>query len=98
MSPQVVLVRLHIHIYIYRSDDLYADYRVVLVIVIDLLKKSYKTAFRLASFPGSRVGEEESCAHMHQVDLVTCILLRYTKLTEISVHLPKGHTAELYCL
>ena len=39
----------------------------------------------LASFPGSCVGEEERepgkhCSRMHQVPLVTCILLRYTKI------------------
>ena len=41
---------------------------------------------RLASFPGSCAGEEEKepgthCSRMRQVPLVTCILLRYTKIT-----------------
>ena len=31
-----------------------------------------------------------------QVSLVTCILLRYTKITANSVYLLEGHTAELY--
>ena len=40
---------------------------------------------RVASFPSSCVGEEERepsthCLRMHQVPLVTCILLRYTKV------------------
>ena len=40
---------------------------------------------RLASFPGSCVGEEERepgthCSRMRQVPMVTCILLRYTGL------------------
>ena len=39
----------------------------------------------LASFSGSRAGEEERepgahCSRMRQVPLVTCILLRYTKI------------------
>ena len=39
----------------------------------------------LASFPGSRAGEEERepgthCSCMRQVHLVTCILLHYTKV------------------
>ena len=42
--------------------------------------------FLLASFPGSCVGEEERepgthCLRMRQVSLVTCILLRCTKIT-----------------
>ena len=46
--------------------------------------KVYLSYMGLASFPGSRVGEEEKepgthCSRMHQVPLVTCILLRYTK-------------------
>ena len=58
-------------------------------------------SFTLASFPGSRAGEEERepgthCSRMCQVHLVTCILLRYTK---INFCLPaEGHTAELYFL
>ena len=40
----------------------------------------------LASFPGSCAGEEERepgthCSRMRQVPLVTCLLLRYTKIT-----------------
>ena len=35
---------------------------------------------------------------MYQVPLVTCILLRYTKITVNSVYLLKGHTAWLYSL
>jgi len=54
----------------------------------------------LASFPGSRVGEEERepGTHMRQVPLVTCILLCYTKITVNSVYLLKGRTAWLYSL
>ena len=52
----------------------------------------------LASFPGSRAGEEERepgthCSRMRQVPLVTCILLRCTKITVNSAYLLKGHTA-----
>ena len=55
----------------------------------------------LASFPGSRAWEEERepgthCSRMRQVPLVTCILLRYTKITVTSVYLQKGSTAWLY--
>ena len=55
----------------------------------------------LASFPGSRVREEERepgthCLRMRQVPLVTCILLRCTKITINSVYLLKGRTAWLY--
>ena len=52
----------------------------------------------LASFPGSCVEEEERepgthCSHMRQVPLVTCILLRYTKIT-VNFCLPaEGRTA-----
>ena len=41
---------------------------------------------RLASFPGSRATRDEErepgthCSRMRQVPLVTCILLRYTKI------------------
>ena len=60
----------------------------------------------LASFPGSCAGEEERepgthCSRMRQVPLVTCILLRYTKITvnfclpaerpHCIVTLPVGH-------
>ena len=60
----------------------------------------------LASFPGSCAGEEErepgtQCSRMRQVPLVTCILLRYTKITvtfclpperpHCMVILPVGH-------
>ena len=60
----------------------------------------------LASFPGSCAGEEERepgthCSRMRQVPLVTCILLRYTKITvnfclpperpHCMVILPVGH-------
>ena len=53
---------------------------------------------RLASFPGSRAGEEERepgthCSRMCQVPLVTCILLCCTKITVNSAYLLKGHTA-----
>ena len=65
----------------------------------------------VASFPGSRAGEEERepghryktrvlylwpgthCSRMRQVPLVTCILLRCTKITVNSSYLLKGHTA-----
>ena len=52
---------------------------------------------QLAPFPGSRAGEEERelgthCSRMHQVPLVTCILLRYTKVNGNFV--VKSHTAE----
>ena len=52
----------------------------------------------IASFPGSRAGEEERepgthCSRMRQVPLVTCILLRCTKITVNSSYLLKGHTA-----
>ena len=55
----------------------------------------------LASFPGSRAGEEERepgthCSRMRQVPLVTCTLLRCTKITVNSAYLLKGHTAWLY--
>ena len=41
--------------------------------------------YAIASFPGSCAGEEERepgthCSRMHQVPLVTCILLHYTKI------------------
>ena len=56
----------------------------------------------VALFPGSRVGKEREpgthCWHMCQVPLVTCILLRYTKITVNSVYLVKGRTAWLYSL
>ena len=60
----------------------------------------------LASFPGSCAGEEERepgihCSRMRQVPLVTCTLLRYTKITvnfclppersHCMVILPVGH-------
>ena len=56
---------------------------------------------RLASFSGSRAGEEERepgthCSRMHQVPLATCILLRCTKFTINSAYLLKGRTAWLY--
>ena len=62
-----------------------------------------KSCCTLASFPGSCVGEEERepgthCSHMCQVPLVTCIILRYTKITANSVYLLKGSTAWLYSL
>ena len=47
------------------------------------------TSYNLASFPGSRAGEEERepgthCLHMRQVPLVTCMhTTRYTKLRSI---------------
>ena len=61
---------------------------------------------QIASFPGSCAGEEERepgthCSRMRQVPLVTCILLRYTKITvnfclpperpHCMVILPVGH-------
>ena len=64
------------------------------------------TGVVVASFPGSCVGEEERepgthCSRMRQVPLVTCILLRYTKITvnfclpperpHCMVILPVGH-------
>ena len=56
---------------------------------------------QVASFPGSRAGEEERepgthCSRMRQVPLVTCILLRYTKITVNSAYPLKGCTAWLY--
>ena len=44
------------------------------------------SGFMVTSFPGSCAGEEERepgthCSRMRQVPLVTCILLRYTKIT-----------------
>ena len=59
--------------------------------------------YYIASFPGSCAGEEERepgthCLHMRQVPLVTCILLRYTKIT-VNFCLPvEGRTAWLYSL
>ena len=46
----------------------------------------WEVSHALALFPGYCVGEEESepgtyCSHMCQVLFVTCILLRYTKIT-----------------
>ena len=35
------------------------------------------------------------CLHMHQVPLLTCILLCYTKVIVNSVYLLKGHTVHL---
>ena len=57
----------------------------------------------LASFPGSRAGEEERepgthCSHMRQVPLVTCILLRYTKITVNSVYLLKGRVMSKFAI
>ena len=51
----------------------------------------------LALFPGSRVGEEERepgthCSHMRQVPLVTCILLRYTKIMVNFAYLLKDYS------
>ena len=68
-----------------------------------LQKLVYSSALHLASFPGSCAGEEERepgthCLCMHQVPLVTCILLCYTKITVNSVHLLEDHTAWLYSL
>ena len=56
------------------------------------------THTHIASFPGSCAGEEERepgthCSRMRQVPLVTCILLRYTKIT-VNFCLPaEGRTA-----
>ena len=59
---------------------------------------------RLASFPGSCAGEEERepgthCSCMRQVPLVTCILLRYTKIM-VNFCLPpeRSHCMDLYSL
>ena len=54
-------------------------------------------SYSVASFPGSRAGEEERepsthCLRMRQVPLVTCILLCCTKITVNSAYLLKGHT------
>ena len=79
----------------------------------DKLSMKYPTLFQgigklkdVASFPGSCAGEEERepgthCSRMRQVPLVTCILLRYTKITvnfclppersHCMVILPVGH-------
>ena len=59
---------------------------------------SFPSSNVLASFPGSRAGEEERepgthCSRMRQVPLVICILLRCTKITVNSAYLLKGHTA-----
>ena len=60
-----------------------------------------QAGYKVASFPGSRAWEEERepgihCSRMRQVPLVTCILLRYTKITVTSVYLQKGSTAWFY--
>ena len=57
----------------------------------------------LASIPGYCMGEEERepgthHSRMHQVSLVTCLLLRYTKISGNFCLAAEGHTAELYCL
>ena len=76
-----------IRVYIGESND----YRIHHIIDV----RSY---WHLASFPGSCAGEEERepgthCSRMHQVPLVTCILLRYTKIT-VNCCLPaEGRTA-----
>ena len=49
------------------------------------------SGLNLASFPGSRVEEEERepgthCSHMHQVILITCILLCYIKTRYTHAH------------
>ena len=53
---------------------------------IRIVMGPYKVCLYLPSFPGSRAGEEERepgthCSRMRQVSLVTCILLRCTKIT-----------------
>ena len=68
---------------------------------LNCIKMLDMTTQRVASFPGSRAWEEERepgthCSRMRQVPLVTCILLRYTKITVNSVYLQKGSTAWLY--
>ena len=71
------------------------------VLTFFFLHAEYKA--KLASFPGSCVGEEERqpgthCLRMCQVPLVTCILLCYTKIT-VNFCLPAvSHTAWLYSL
>ena len=65
---------------------------------IMLNNQGFRISENLASFPGSRAGEEERdpgthCSHMRQVPLVTCILLRCTKITVNSAYLLKGRTA-----
>ena len=57
----------------------------------------------IASFPGSRAGEEERepgthCSRMRQVPLVTCILLRYTKINENFCLPAERPQCKLYCL
>ena len=69
-------------------------------------QRGHTTCTFIASFPGSCAGEEERepgthCSRMRQVPLVTCILLRYTKITvnfclpperpHCMVILPVGH-------
>ena len=66
-------------------------------------RKQIKTPAYVALFPGSCVGEEERepgihCSRMRQVPLVTCILLRYTKITVNFCLPPEGRTAWLYSL
>ena len=76
-------------------------------ILWSLVKNQFlPTCIQIASFPGSCAGEEEResgthCSRMRQVPLVTCILLRYTKITvnfclppersHCMVILPVGH-------
>ena len=63
----------------------------------------YKFKPHIASFPGSCAWEEERelgthCSRMRQVPLVTCILLRYTKIT-VNFCLPaESRSAWLYSL
>ena len=69
-----------------------------LIICMSLHYNVAETGNEVASFPGSCAGEEERepgthCLRMRQVPLVTCILLRYTKIT-VNFCLPaEGHTA-----
>ena len=76
------------------------------LVVIVVASDSCAASMSVASFPGSCAGEEERepgthCSRMRQVPLVTCILLRYTKITvnfclpperpHCMVILPVGH-------
>ena len=69
------------------------------LIIFSGVSEAYLTRRYLASFPGSCAGEEERepgthCLRMRQIPLVTCILLRYTKIT-VNFCLP---SERLHCL
>ena len=53
------------------------------VVHLQVIVIRYREGYTLALFPGSCTVEEEEagrhCVRMHQISLVTCILLCYTK-------------------